>query len=134
MNRVCLIGRLTRNPELRESESGTKQATFTLAINRIKDGADFINCVSWNKTAELINQYITKGRELGVEGRIQTNSYEDKEGNKRVSTSVSVENITFIGSKEQAENKEKDVEKQDTKDIFEEFGEEVELTDADLPF
>lgn len=129
MNRVCLIGRLTRNPELRESESGKKQTTFTLAVNRMKEGADFINCVAWNKTAEIIHKYLVKGRELGIEGRIQTNTYEDKEGNKRYTSSVVVDNITFIGNKEQSENEEKK-----EKDVFEEFSEEVELTDADLPF
>lgn len=129
MNRVCLIGRLTRNPELRESESGKKQTTFTLAVNRMKEGADFINCVAWNKIAETIHKYLVKGRELGIEGRIQTNTYEDKEGNKRYTSSVVVDNITFIGNKEQFENEEKK-----EKDVFEEFSEEVELTDADLPF
>ena len=79
MNRICLIGRLTRNPELKESESGIKQTTFNLAVNRIKEGADFINCVAWNKIAEVISKYLTKGRELGIEGRLQTNSYEDRE-------------------------------------------------------
>lgn len=132
MNRICLIGRLTRNPELKESESGTKQTTFTLAVNRIKEGADFINCVAWNKIAEVINKYLIKGRELGIEGRLQTNSYEDREGNKHYTTSVVVDNITFIGSKEQ--DKEQDIVKQDVKDPFEEFGNEIELSDSDLPF
>ena len=134
MNRVCLIGRLTRKPELRESESGVKQTSFTLAVNRVKEGADFISCVAWNKTAEVIERYLDKGRELGVEGRLQVNYYEDKEGNKKQSSSVLVDNITFIGSKEQAGDKEEDIVKQDTKDPFEDFGNEVELTDADLPF
>ena len=132
MNRICLIGRLTRDPEIKQSESGVKQTTFTLAVNRIKEGADFINCVAWNKTAEVIDRYLTKGRELGVEGRLQTNSYEDREGNKRYATSVIVDNITFIGSKEHS--KEEDIEKQETKDPFEEFGEEVELDESELPF
>ena len=132
MNRICLIGRLTRDPEIKQSESGVKQTTFTLAVNRIKEGADFINCVAWNKTAEVIDRYLTKGRELGVEGRLQTNSYEDREGNKRYATSVIVDNITFIGSKEHS--KEEDIEKQGTKDPFEEFGEEVELDESELPF
>lgn len=132
MNRICLIGRLTRNPELKESESGTKQTIFTLAVNRIKEGADFINCVAWNKIAEVISKYLTKGRELGIEGRLQTNSYEDREGNKHYTTSVVVDNITFIGSKEHS--KDEDIVKQDVKDPFEEFGDEIELSDSDLPF
>lgn len=134
MNRVCLIGRLTKDPELRESESGKKQTTFSLAVNRPKEGADFINCVAWNKTAELISQYIKKGRELGIEGRIQTGSYEDREGNKRFTTNVVVENITFIGNKEQASASEKVETKTEEPDPFEDFADEVELTDDDLPF
>ena len=126
MNRVCLVGRLTKKPELRESESGTKQTTFTLAVNRIKEGADFISCVAWNKTAELIEKYIDKGRELGVEGRIQTNSYEDKEGNRKYVTNVAVDNITFIGSRSD--------DKETKKEEVEDFNDELELTDDDLPF
>ena len=123
MNKVCLIGRLTRKPEIRENESGVKQTIFTLAVNRIKEGTDFINCVAWNKTAELIEKYMDKGRELGVEGRIQTNTYEDKEGNKKHITNVVVDNITFIGSKkEDAPKEENDIEDM------------LELTDDDLPF
>ena len=132
MNRICLIGRLTRNPELKESESGTKQTTFTLAVNRIKEGADFINCVAWNKIAEVISKYLTKGRELGIEGRLQTNSYEDREGNKHYTTSVVVDNITFIGSKEHS--KDEDIVKEEVNDPFKEFSEEIELSDSDLPF
>jgi single-strand DNA-binding protein len=130
MNKVCLIGRLTRKPELRESEGGIKQTTFTLAINRIKEGVDFINCVAWNKQAEVIEKYCDKGRELGVEGRIQVNSYEDKEGNKKHSTVIVVEGLTFIGKKDDT----KEEVKEEKKDAFEEFGDELELTDDDLPF
>ena len=126
MNRVCLVGRLTKKPELRESDSGTKQTTFTLAVNRIKEGADFISCVAWNKTAELIEKYMDKGRELGIEGRIQTNSYEDKEGNRKYVTNVAVDNITFIGSRSD--------DKETKKEEVEDFNDELELTDDDLPF
>lgn len=126
MNRICLVGRLTKKPELKESESGTKQATFTLAVNRPRtDQADFINCVAWNKLAETIEKYLDKGRELGVEGRLQINHYEDREGNKRSSTSVVVDNITFIGKKENKEEKTGNTS----------FRlDEVELTEDDYPF
>ena len=133
MNRVCLVGRLTKKPELRESEGGVKQTTFTLAVNRIKEGADFINCVAWNKTAELIEKYMDKGRELGVEGKIQTNSYEDKEGNKKHVTNVVVDNITFIGNKATEEKTETNKE-EPKKDLYNEFADELEFTDDDLPF
>ena len=131
MNRICLIGRLTKKPELKENESGIKQTTFTLAVNRRNEGTDFINCVAWNKLAEIIEKYLDKGRELGIEGRLQINHYEDREGNKKQSTSVIVDNITFIGNKS---NDADAVDKEVKKDPFEEFSDEVILTDDDLPF
>lgn len=126
MNRVCLVGRLTKKPEIRESESGHKQTTFTLAVNRMKDGTDFINCVAWNKLAEIIEKYMDKGRELGLEGRLQVNAYDDKEGNRKYVTSVVVDNITFIGSKNE--------QKEEVKNANEVFEEEIEIKDEDLPF
>lgn len=125
MNRICLVGRLTKKPELKESESGVKQTTFTLAVNRRNEGADFINCVAWNKLAETIERYLDKGRELGIEGRLQINHYEDREGNKKSSTSVIVDNITFIGSKQ---------EKEETKSNTSFKLDEVELDEDDYPF
>lgn len=98
MNKVFLIGRLTNDPELRENEN-SKMAKFTLAVNRLKEGADFINCIAWNKTAEVISKYFKKGSQLALEGRINTGSYE-KDGKKVYTTDIIVENITFIGSKE----------------------------------
>lgn len=98
MNRVILIGRLTSDPELRENDK-YKQCKFTLAVNRLKEGADFINCIAWSNTAELISKYFKKGSQLALEGRINTGSYE-KDGKKIYTTDIIVENITFIGSKE----------------------------------
>ena len=98
MNRICLIGRLTRDPELRENENTTR-TTFTLAVNRdqIKDGerqADFIDCIAWNKLAEIIFKHLNKGNQLGIEGRLQKNSYEDREGNTKYYTVVVVDKTT----------------------------------------
>lgn len=133
MNRICLIGRLTRDVEFRENET-LKQAKFTLAVNRdfVKDNenkADFINCIAWNKLAETINKYVHKGDQLGVEGRIQVNQYQDKEGNNRYSTDVIVDKITFIANK-------KETSKEEVKEepSFEDEEVDVELTDDDLPF
>lgn len=98
MNKVFLIGRLTNDPELRENDK-YKQCKFTLAVNRLKEGADFINCIAWGNTAELISKYFNKGSQLALEGRINTGSYE-KDGKKIYTTDVIVENITFIGNKE----------------------------------
>jgi single-strand DNA-binding protein len=105
MNNWTGIGRLTKDVELGEAGEN-KFARFTIAINRKfknADGeydADFINCVAWNKTAELIKKHFSKGSEIGVSGRIQTGSYE-KEGIKIYTTDIVVENITFIGSKKE---------------------------------
>lgn len=105
MNKVMLIGRLTRDPELRYTPgSGTAVTTFSLAVDRrpTKDGrkeADFINIVAFGRTAEIIAQYITKGRLLAVAGRIQTSSYEGKDGTKRYRTDVIADDIQFIDSK-----------------------------------
>lgn len=109
MNSVNLIGRLTKDPEIRMTQSGTKNCSFTLAVNRMvkKEGypdADFINCVAWNKMAELMAQYLHKGSQIGVEGRIQTRNYENKQGTKVYVTEIFVNSIQFLGSKKQEEN------------------------------
>lgn len=134
MNIVMLIGRLTSDPELKQNEKYT-QCKFTLAVNRIKEGTDFISCIAWNKQAEAINKYLKKGSQVAIEGRIQTGSYEDKQGNKRYTTDVIVQGINFIGSNEPiAKGKEEDIVKQETDDPWKDFGEEVVLDDKDLPF
>lgn len=131
MNKVFLIGRLTNDPEIRANETSTI-CKFTLAVNRIKEGADYISCIAWNKTADLIVKYLHKGNQLALEGRIQTGSYE-KEGKKVYTTDIVVENITFIGNNEPVvRNKEQDIAKSDKKDPFEEFG--IELAEDDYPF
>ena len=91
MNKVVLIGRLTKDPELRfAAGSGTAVARFTLAVNRQfkKDEADFISCIAFGKTGETIAQYITKGRQLAVSGNIRTGSYEAQDGTRRYTTDV----------------------------------------------
>jgi len=97
MNKTILMGRLTRDPEIRTAagESGTVIARFTLAVNRRfrRDGeasADFINCVAFGKTAEFIEKYINKGRQICVSGRIQTGSYTNRDGQKIYTTEVDV--------------------------------------------
>lgn len=101
MNKVILIGRLTKDPELRfAAGTGNAVCRFTLAVNRPfkKDEADFINCVAFGKTAETITQYLTKGREMAVSGSIRTGSYDAQDGTKRYTTDVAVESFEFIGS------------------------------------
>ena len=101
INKVVLLGRLTKDPELRYAAgSGTAVCRFTVAINRQfkKDETDFINCVAFGKTGETITQYLTKGRQIAVTGSIRTGSYDAKDGTKRYTTDVAVESFEFIGS------------------------------------
>lgn len=113
INRVVLVGRLTKEPELKMTPSGAKVCQYTLAVNRTRkaDGqpeADFISCVSWNKTAELMNQYLSKGALIGIEGRIQTRSYDDSNGRKVYVTEVLTYSVQFLESKGNgAQNKNK---------------------------
>lgn len=107
MNKVILVGRFTRDPEIRYStgESATVTARFSLAVNRrFKNAegnydADFINCVAFGKTAEFIEKYFKKGMAIGVTGRIQTGSYTNKDGQKVYATDVVVEETEFVESK-----------------------------------
>ena len=104
MNKVTLMGRLTRDPELRSTASGTSVASFTLAVDRrfaSRDGerqADFINCVAWRQTAEFIAKYFPKGRMIAVCGSIQTRTWDDQEGKKHYVTEVVVDEAYFAGS------------------------------------
>ena len=107
MNKVIIIGRFTRDPEIKYStgENATATARFSLAVNRRfknKEGnydADFINCVAFGKTAEFIEKYFTKGMAIGITGRIQTGSYTNKEGQKVYTIDVVVEETEFVESK-----------------------------------
>ena len=107
INKVVLLGRLTKDPELRYAAgSGTAVCRFTVAINRQfkKDETDFINCIAFGKTGETIAQYITKGRQIAVTGSIRTGSYDAKDGTKRYTTDVIVETFEFVESKKKETN------------------------------
>ena len=104
MNSVQLVGRLTRDPDVRYTDGGTTVARFTLAVDRRfkKDGgdeADFISCVAFGKTAECLEKWFRKGQHLGLTGRIQTGSYVNQEGTKIYTTDVVTENVEFVESK-----------------------------------
>ena len=110
MNNIVLMGRLTRDPELRHTQSGTPVASFTLAVDRRftpKDGSerqtDFIDIVAWQSTAEFVSRYFTKGQMAALTGRLQIRDWTDKEGNKRRSAEVVAENIYFTESKKSRE-------------------------------
>lgn len=113
MNKTILLGRLTRDPEIRYTQTGACVAQFTLAVDRPvanQDGekeADFIQCVAWSKTAEVIGNHVHKGQRLLVEGRLQIRSYDAKDGSKRWVTEVIVNHGEFIERKEQQENQQK---------------------------
>lgn len=99
MNKVILMGRLTKDPELRfAAGSGTAVTRFSIAITRAhkREESDFINCVSFGKTAETIAQYFSKGKPIAVTGSIRTGSYDDKDGNKRYTTDVAVDTFEFV--------------------------------------
>ena len=104
MNKVMLIGRLTKDPDLRYTQSGTAVANFTLAVNRRynpngEQEADFINCVAWQKAAEFVADYFHKGKQMALEGRLQVRSYDGDDGKRRWVTEVVVEQMEFVGSK-----------------------------------
>lgn len=161
MNRVDLVGRLTRDPELRHTNSGRAVCQISLAINRTfanQNGereADFINVVVWDKQAENVCKYVTKGRLVSVEGRLQSRSYDDKDGKKVYVTEVIALSVQFlsaggsngsIGSSfnepspfdnipEPSAPIQQSVQSVSVeKDPFESFGDSVSISDNDLPF
>ena len=108
LNRIILMGRLTRDPELRRTQSGTAVTSFSLAVDRdfkSQNGdkeTDFIDIVAWRSTAEFVSKYFTKGRMAVVEGRLQIRDWQDKDGNKRRSAEVVADNVYFGDSKRDA--------------------------------
>ena len=111
LNHITIMGRLTRDPELRRTGSGIAVASFTVAVDRDfggRDGGeketDFIDCVAWRQTGEFVSKYFTKGRMIVVSGRLQIRSWTDKEGNKRRTAEVVAENCYFGDSKRDADS------------------------------
>ena len=102
INRVVLVGRITRDPETQQTNTGIPYVRFSLAVNRpFKDQngerqADFINCVAWRAQAEFLQKFVKKGNQLAVEGRIQTNSYTDANGNNRQAFDILVESVSSL--------------------------------------
>lgn len=106
LNKVFIMGRLTRDPELRRTQAGTAVASFTLAVDRdYKDkssgerGVDWVNCVAWRQSAEFVSRYFTKGRMAVVEGRLQVSEWTDQDGSRHWKTEVVADNIYFGDSK-----------------------------------
>ncbi len=111
INRVILVGRLTKEITLRKTQAGTSVVAFTVACNRRFSGkgqeqqADFINCVAWNQSADFLAQYATKGALIGVEGRIQTRNYEDQTGKRVYVTEVVCDSVQILESRQAAQNR-----------------------------
>lgn len=147
INRVILIGRLTRDPELRYTSSGVAVATFRLAVNRRftnqqgEREADFINIVAWRQQAELCANYLKKGQQAGVEGRLQSRTYENREGRTVFVTEVVADNVQFLTPPGQGGTPQGDqgnsgfADNQDSfEDPFSGSGETIDISDDDLPF
>ena len=164
MNKALLIGRLTRDPELRSTPAGRNVCQFSIAVNRTFTNAngdreaDFINCVVWDKQAENLVKYQKKGNQIAVDGRIQTRNYEDKDGKRVYVTEILANNISFLDSKGSSAGNsnsfnnfnnlpEQPIERNNNvasmpdietvsveKDPFEAFGDSIEISDNDLPF
>ena len=141
MNKIVLIGRMTADPELRYTPSNVPVVQFTLAVTRNfknQNGeyeSDFIRCVGYRKTAELINTYVKKGNRLAVEGRLQTRSYEKDDGTKVNVSEVMIDTVEFIQDAKQ-QKQEEPKNNDEGLDVYKEFGTTVKADDPnlDLPF
>lgn len=157
MNKVILIGRLTRDPELRHTPQGTAVCQITVAVNRRgaqpgQQDADFINVSVWGVQAENVTRYMSKGRQVAVEGRIQTRNYDDKDGKKVYVTEVIATNVQFLDSKGSGSDSsvsntqpsnsfnfnQSPIQDAPTTSVeddpFAAFGEKINVSDNDLPF
>ena len=125
------MGRLTADPSLKYTQNGVAVANFTVAVDRKfskEKETDFINCVAWNKTAEFVAQYFTKGKQILLEGRIQVRTYVTDAGEKRWVSEVVAEQVEFCGSKNSNNNEDA------ARKFAGDFGVEVEFDDSDVPF
>ena len=135
MNKVVLIGRLTKDPEIKHTPGdGTAICRITVAVARAfkKDETDFINCVAFGKTGETIAQYFTKGRQIALAGNIRTGSYQAQDGTKMHTTNVIIENFEFVGNNSNNSSNQSTWNAQDNSD--ESFGDMTPVDDGDMPF
>ncbi|PFI93392.1 single-stranded DNA-binding protein [Priestia megaterium] len=142
LNRVILVGRLTKDPELRYTPSGAAVATFTLAVNRTftnqqgEREADFINCVVWRRQAENAANFLKKGSLAGVDGRLQSRSYEGNDGKRVYVTEVVAESVQFLEPKDngQTRNNQSSSYTRVDDNPFQGQGETIDIKDDELPF
>lgn len=128
INRAILVGRLTKDAELKSTPTGKSVCNFTLAVQRDKDTSDFINCVAWGKTAEILSQYTAKGSLVAVEGRIQTRSY-DSNGQTKYVTEVNCDGLTLCDRKEEKKETPLEIPAKDWMKFS-----DVSISDEELPF
>ncbi len=145
LNRTVLVGRLVKDPDLRYTPAGVAVATFTLAINRPfanqqgEREADFINCVVWRKAAENVSNYLRKGSLAGVDGRIQTRSYEGQDGKRVFVVEVVAESVQFLDTRSNDNQSSNQSNQQTTNQrsyVDDPFapGSQIDISDDDLPF
>lgn len=150
INNVVLVGRLTKDPDLRYTGNGTPVASFTLAVNRDfknaagEQEADFINCVIWRKSAETLANTVRKGQQIGVVGRVQTRSYENQQGQKVFVTEVNAERFNYLEKRETNQNsgQQQNAGNQNFNNQHNDFdrdkdpfsGSTIDISDDDLPF
>lgn len=145
INNVVLVGRLTRDPDLRYTQNGIAVASFNLAVQRNftnQNGdreADFINCIIWRKPAETLANHTAKGTLIGVTGRLQTRSYENNEGQRVYVTEVVAETFQFLESKSDSstssgETQEEPASNKYSQDLPDLTGSTIDISDDDLPF
>ena len=130
LNKAILNGRLTKAPELKQTQNGKSVCSFTIAVdrNRDREKTDFIPIVAWGKTAEFVNQWFGKGDLITIVGRIEVRNYEDKNGNKRTATEIIADEVLFGGSKSTGNAEEKPAESKNG------GFEQIDDDGADLPF
>ena len=150
INRTVLVGRLTKDPELKYTPSGVPMARFTLAVNRPfsnqqgEKEADFINCVAWRKQAENLSNFMKKGNMVGIEGRIQTGSFEGQDGKRVFTTDVIADSIQFLERNQQSQSNHQQSSQQQyggqqnytrmDEDPFANSKGPIEVSEDDLPF
>ena len=137
LNNVTIAGRITRDPELRKTGSDKSVVSFTVAVNRRfnRDESDFINVVAWNQTADFLAKYGDKGSLVGVEGRLQTRNYEDKDGKMIYVTEVVADNVQLLESKAKAEERRSQGGNTYQDEVKQEFGGlTIDISSDDLPF
>ncbi|MTW85751.1 single-stranded DNA-binding protein [Virgibacillus dakarensis] len=157
LNRVVLVGRLTKDPDLRYTATGVAVANFTIAVNRPFSNqqgereADFINCVVWRRPAENLANYMKKGSMIGVDGRVQTRRYEGQDGKTVYVTEIVADSVQFLESKgsspnrsqgapgfqpnqNQSQNQNQNQQNQNQENPFANNGEPIDISDDDLPF